>query len=128
MAIETWPTISVGPHWDGYEEGLKDDPTLRNDTADGRPDYRDRSYPVIRRFRFAFRFLSKADVDLLRTFQNTTVRIGATAFYFTHPQFDSGDNVLILRMEEPMVFRSDGEGFYRTDLIATEDPNDFDDE
>ena len=117
--MASWPTLSRAAVIDDYT-CEPSDPTIRTQTADGRPLARDGPGPILRTWRHTLRHLTAADRTLLDTFQFVTVRIGAVPFDWTERISNVTHSV---RLARPMIFSLDGSvDQWRTDVVLDEEP------
>ncbi|MBM4029517.1 MAG: hypothetical protein FJ280_29585 [Planctomycetes bacterium] len=116
----TWPTLSRSPVVEGFSQFLVEDPTIRARTMDGRPLARPGPGPVLRGWRFSYRYLTGADRALLDTFQETTVFVGGATFSWTDPR-PSG-TAHTVRLARPLAFDLEDDGVsYRANVEIHEE-------
>lgn len=99
--MPTFPTLSMNPSVEGWEEGVAKDPTISTDFENGFKQ----TYPafsrIVDKWKVAYKALPKADKDTLRTFEKT-VKVGSNAFSWTNP----ADNVAYdVRFSRPITYK-----------------------
>jgi len=121
----SWPTISREAQIEGFRQFVVYDPTIRTRDADGRTLARRGPARILYGWEFELRYLTTADKEILKTFQDVTVGIGGEPFIWTDPSSDSSGNVHVVRLAEPMAFEIDGDddkSKWRTSVIIHEEP------
>jgi hypothetical protein len=97
----TYPTLSTLPEVSGWAETLANDPTIRNETDGGYTVTRARFTRLRKKFKVAYRLLSRTDKTSLETLQ-TTVGVGSD--YFSWYNHDAA-TTLSVRFAGPLEFK-----------------------
>lgn len=83
--MPAFPTLSVGVEFQNQTNRISIDPTLRSEEDNGLVLTRPRFTATKQEFHFGYRWLTAADVTLLKTFEETTVVVGSISFTWTNP-------------------------------------------
>jgi len=106
--MPAFPTLSRGVEFVGFSDKISEAPTMRTEQANGLVKTRPRFTATKEEFHFGYRWLTAADVVLLKTFQKTTVVVGSESFTWTNPD-DS--TVYTVRMMNVIKFNVEPENF-----------------
>lgn len=99
-----WPTITIDKVealWDGWEEGVANNPTVESRTEGGYRVTRPRYTRIPKLYKFSYPYLSSSDKAKLETFEKT-VQVGAGLINWT-PYTESASKVV--RLKSPIKYR-----------------------
>ncbi len=82
--MSNFPTLSVKPDAEGFDESAAIDPTLRSETESGKVLTRKRFTSAPQKWTIIYRLLSNADKILISNFEKS-VGYGAGSFTWIHP-------------------------------------------
>lgn len=83
--MANFPTLSRVPSYPLDPDGELEDVVIRSPQTGGYNQTRPRTTRARRNFGVNYKALKDVDVNLLRTFETTTLRNGADSFTWTHP-------------------------------------------
>jgi len=83
--MAAFPTLTKKPEKDSYRKQRLYDSTQRTEFENGAMSTRARHTRVPWQWWFTYHDLPQSDIDLLETFEGTTVLMGAVAFDWTDP-------------------------------------------
>jgi len=80
-----FPTLSINPDAENWEEGPAIDPTLSSEFESGHLITRPRTTVTPWSWSFTYRFMSNADKVTLKNFEKNTAKYRAVEFNWTNP-------------------------------------------
>jgi hypothetical protein len=119
--MAAFPTLSKKPEKDSYRKQRLYDSTQRAEYENGVPIERARHTRVPWQWWFTYHDLPQSDVNLLETFEGTTVKMGAVAFDWTDPVTGTSCKAKLL---EPLDIQlePDGATLYQVSVHIREAP------
>ena len=106
--MTTWPnTLPPAPLLGGFHETVPNS-TIRTDREQGPAKVRQRTTAAVRSLSVQY-LMSKAQIDTLETFYQTTLQGGAYSFTFTHPRTG---NAVTCRFTKPPEYTTTNGNFF----------------
>jgi hypothetical protein len=115
--MSTFPTLSVNPSVEAWEEGVAKDPTIKTDFENGFVQTYAAFTRIVDKWKIGYRAISTADKDTLRTFEKT-VKVGSDIFRWTNPVNNTAYSV---RFEWPITYKMrNAKNYWDVDFVLIE--------
>jgi hypothetical protein len=106
--MATFPTLSVSPEIDSWEDEVSYNPTIRSEYEGGYILTRPRFTRIIRKWNVVYKGISDTEMQQVKDFENS-IYVGSDAFEWLNPV----DNVIYtVRLLEPIKYKMINNKYY----------------